>query len=771
MARRTQAVEVNSFIRGLVTEASPLTFPDNASLDEDNFDLRRDGSRDRRLGMDFETSHQVINTGATAPSTGELASSVFSWKNAGGSAQKNLLVVQTGKVLKVFDTDISPLSAGEIFSTEFPDAKESQVFSYTVTDGLMVVVTGDRVIQVFEYDSSTSTVLVSTRFLKIRDLFGVEDVIDTVNLNEGQGVSRRPETITGQHIYNLRNQTWGPLRENDGAGRNKVDTIPFFNFIAGVYPSNADNVNFALYPDPADSQNRTGDQFFRKDLDNNPPGNMPAPKGYFIIDALRRGVSRLEEAERLHSSASQYEFSVDALPSDITPGGPTAVSEYAGRVWYAGFSGEITDGDEKSPRMSSYLLYSQLIQDPTDIGKCYQEGDPTSKESPDLLDTDGGFIRIDGAYNIQALVNVGAGIMAVAENGVWMITGGSDFGFSANNNMRKKISENGAKSPGSVVVVDNTFLYWAEDGIYHVAPNEFGDYQARNLTQTTIQSFYDEISALDKLYAQGAYDSYDNKVRWIYRNRVGEQVDTRELILDLTLSAFYPSTVKTTQTGFPKVIAPFQKTPFRLATQEEEVVNGGETVVNSGETVVQSSEVRGVSTRETAYLIITGSSPVTYTFGSYKDPSFKDWISFDGVGVDAEAFLITGYFSGGDFQRNKQVPYIQFHFIRTEDGFVDDGTGNLVPTSPSGCLVQARWEWANSANSNRWGRTFQAYRYRRQYMPTGASDPFDSGFEVITTKNKLRGKGKVLSMKISTEPEKDLRLLGWSMLVGAAGNV
>ena len=37
-----------SFIQGLVTEASPLTFPENASIDEDNFVLNRDGSRSRR---------------------------------------------------------------------------------------------------------------------------------------------------------------------------------------------------------------------------------------------------------------------------------------------------------------------------------------------------------------------------------------------------------------------------------------------------------------------------------------------------------------------------------------------------------------------------------------------------------------------------------------------------------------------------------------------------------------------------------------------------
>jgi hypothetical protein len=44
--------QYNTFVKGLVTEAGPLTYPENASLDEENFVLNRDGSRQRRLGMD-----------------------------------------------------------------------------------------------------------------------------------------------------------------------------------------------------------------------------------------------------------------------------------------------------------------------------------------------------------------------------------------------------------------------------------------------------------------------------------------------------------------------------------------------------------------------------------------------------------------------------------------------------------------------------------------------------------------------------------------------
>jgi len=768
MARQVQAVEVNTFVKGLITEASPLTFPDNASLDEDNFVLLRDGSRERRLGINYEEGFQIISTGISS-SEGELAISSYTWENAGGIPEQTLLVVQTGRVVKLFNPDVEPLSTGEVFSFSVTGVGDARVFSYANVDGTLVIATGERLLQVLSWDGSTASR--TTTFLKTRDLWGVEDIAAGIDLLEGQGVTIRPTALSFRHRYNLRNQTWAIPREPDNSTV-KNDPIEFFFDEAALFPSNADNVHYALYPNANDEDNRTGDQFHRRDLINNAPGSFPAPKGYFIIDAMNRGASRVEEAEKLYQNYSELQYPITTLPEDRTPGGPSCVQEYAGRVWYGGFSGETVGADNRSPKLSSYIFYSQLVRSQADINACYQEGDPTSKENPDLVDTDGGFIKVDGAYNIQALVNVGSGLMVVAENGVWMVSGGSDYGFSANNNMRRKISDNGIQSPGSVVLVDNTFMFWADDAIYHVAPDQFGDYQAQNLTQTTIQTRYDQIPPIEKYYAQGAYDSYDRKVRWIYNNRPSDVGAVKELVLDMTLGAFYTSTVSPLAGSlFPRIAAPLEIPPFRLNEADEPVTVSGEEVTFEGELVTQTVTTRGSGIRELAYVTLTSANPLRYTFSTYRDESFTDWVSADGVGVDAEAFLVTGYLSGGDFLRYKQVPYVKFFFRRTEDGFEDDGTGNLFPTNESSCLVQAQWQWANSANSNRWGRTFQAYRYRRLYMPTGANDEFDNGFEVVETKNKLRGKGAVLSLKMTTEPKKDCRLLGWSMVVGANGNV
>lgn len=771
MPRQNAAAEFNSFVAGLITDASPLTFPDNASLDEDNFVLNRDGSRNRRLGMDLETSYEAITTNIDGNSEFTLGQSSFTWDNAGGDPDKTILVIQIGNEIHFFDLDFTPLSSGKIDDYTFSSAPLDNIFSYAVVDGLLVVASGLKQVTVFDYDVDSSTLADSVHTLYVRDLFGVEDIYNGTDLTITSGVEIRPTSLSDEHLYNLRNQSWA-LPRLQRFNTDYDDCITHYRRSdSSHYPSNADAVTQAFYPHPDHPSDPLVRRFISEDVYRNPIGSTAAAQGYFIIDALERGASRIIEEGKLRNRYPQLDYTVSNLPTDSTPGGPSVVTGFAGRVWFAGFSGEVEDGDSKSPRLSSYVMFSQVVNDPSQIGLCYQDGDPTSYDTPDVIATDGGFIRIDGAYGIKRLVDVGSSLLVVATNGVWRVTGGSDYGFSATEYKVDKITDHGVRGRSSVLLVDNTIMFWGDDGIYHVHPNEYGDWVADNISQNRIQTLYDSISTESKRLASGHYDGYSRKARWIFNNDISSSEDTRELILDLNINAFYTNTIGSIDTNSPKVINIFETKPFSNTTTTENIVVNNDQVQANSVDVVMTIETQASSTREIGYVALTDTTPnIEFTFSNYSDIQFKDWRSVDDTGVDAAAYLVTGYLAGGDFQRKKQVNYLTAYFKRTEDGF-SDIDGELIPNNQSSCLLQAQWKWHNTASGNEWRTPYQIYRYKRYYAASGTGDTFDTGEKVITTKNKIRGRGRVISLKFYTEEGKDCHLYGWSMILGVNSNV
>lgn len=742
MARSYSVVEINKFIAGLNTDSSPLTTPENTSLDEVNMVLNTDGSRNRRFGMDYEAGFSNISTTVPNGGTTSLMSSTYRWDNAGGIPDKSILVVQIGNQLKFYHLATDPVSTQLITTHTITTASPQQLFSFSVVDGILIIVSGISDVRIAQF-TAPSTITFTGRRLYVRDFWGVEDVMGSTDLLSGNDIQYRPVTNTNNHLYNLRNQSWG-ISRIQGNNETLIDPITYFEDVASQYPSNSDTVNEALYPDAQDTDNRTIERFFAFDLFRNAVGSSRAPNGHYIIDVVERGASRYNN---VLASESRYPELVTGgqtiapLPLDITPGGATCVTEFAGRAWYGGFSSLVTSGDRQSPKLTSYILFSKIVENSEDIYKCYQVNDPTSKDSNEILDTDGGFIRLNEAYNIKKMINVGSSLIVIAANGVWRVFGG-DNGFTATSYIVEKITDKGCTSPNSIVQADTSILFWTDDGIYNITTDQFGAWVSNNVSINKIQKFYESISITARRLAIGSYDSYDKKVRWLFNNQTNSTLETGELVLDTQLAAYYVNEInKFGELNYPKAIGYYEG---NLYNDE----NG--------------------SQREISYVILTGVSPnASYTFGKYRNSQFRDWFSVDSIGVDADAYMITNYISGGDFMRRKGVTYIVTHFRRTETGYDVD----MNPLNASSCLMQARWDWADSDASGKWGREFQAYRYRKLYLPLDDSDDYDNGFLTIASRNKLRGDGKVLSIRFRTEPYKNLHMYGWSMMFSVSENV
>ncbi len=753
MVKKAVKAEINSFVRGFITEASPLNFPENSSVEEINFELNRDGSRSRRLGMDYESGFTLRNPTTTASLDKNTPIKTFEWENAGSIPGKTLLVVQIVDSLDIFDISVSPVStSGFLANVQLTTTPSiSNTYSFAAVDGRLVVADGSGDLTLVSYDgSSFSSELVR---LKVRDTWGISyaETDDDPTLN--------PIAPSDAHRYNLYNQSWGLPRRQEGFIESYVDPVFLYQSTFSKFPSDSEVISTALQLAPVVPPSVPTERVFVKMFKEKLGVTVKASRGYFIIDLLRRGASRTSAIVTNASKYPEMQLTSISAPQDYTPSGANVVCEFAGRVFYAGFSGSVVDGDSRSPDLSNYVAFSALVKNKNDIIKCYQDGDPTSREGNDIVDTDGGLVRISGADGISHMINIGTALVIFARNGVWSLTGGGDYGFSATNYKVSRITELGLLSPESVVKDSGSAFYWSADGIYVISPSQIGDLGVQNITQSTVQTFYENISTVAKSKVKGVYDLTGKKVRWIFSEDSGTAVTHTELVFDLTLKAFFKYDIPALsyQAG-PFITGVFKSPPFSFSETTVQISAGGILVVADSDPVVfiDNAPIGGVES--TRYLAVSfQGTTLNYTFCNYTNSLFRDWQAVDAVGRDAKAYLLTGAITAGDTSVSKQSPYLVMHFRRTETGL----SGLYAPINPSGCLVRSQWDFTNTIQSNKWGPLFQAYRYSRAFIPVSGSFSLDTGYELVTSKNKLRGRGRALSLYMETEPDKDCKIMGW----------
>lgn len=748
MALVKQNKEYNTFIKGLITEANILAFPENASIDEANLVLNRDGSRRRRLGIDYENSFAQVDTGIHTAVAQQSIVTTHRWVNAGNTPDLSIGVIHIYN--KLFFVDLTATS----FSSSLRNGGNPVLITGTdnpissaVISGYLVCANKDQDPFYLSYDNATDTVTKTTIDIKIRDFFGIDD---------GLAVDTRPPTLEPLHHYNLLNQGWTEEFINVTGTSTEVvrydpfDGTPIVTSPSVRYwaPSNADIVYLGKDTTGAYSSTFLLKQFF---------GTTNAPKGKFIIDYRYRGTSRITES------------GITGLSNDVELGRVSCVTSFAGRVFYSGVSSSVTNGDNRSPNYAGSIFFSKVVRNVGDFGFCYSEADPTSEHISDIIDTDGGYINIPEAASILRIEVIGDSLAVIADNGIWEISGGNSP-FTSTNYQVRKVSNVGASSAASVINAEGPIMYWSLGGIYVISPDEVtSNLVTTNITQTTIQAFYNDIPSLAKSYATASYNTVEKKVSWLYSDSNTYTTDpkmkfNRELVLDTQIKAFYPHSIGTTGVDSPYIAGYITAPSFTLSVSAEPVTVNG-TIVTVGAVNVTVETTLASSRQENSkYLTLlpTTGSNIKFTFSEYKQTGFKDWYSYNGSGVDYLSYLVTGYESLQDTQRSKAVNYITFHLLRTEDGFTLD-SGEIVLANQSSCKVQSQWEWTNSAAAGRWGTEFQAYRFKLNYIPSSVSDPLDYSYRVISTKNKLRGSGKVLSLYIHSETGKDLYLLGWGV--------
>lgn len=497
--------QVNNFVGGLITEATSLNFPPNASQDEINFKLLRDGSRERRLGLDFEDGYTLHDTGFTEAQMQRSRQTFFHWPKPSGSTKVDIGIIQIGGALYFINLWTQAPSSNLLNSGNAVDSglRGNVNLSFSIINNNVVVVSEALPTPfVLTYDDSTDTVTATAKTIEIRDLYGVDDSLD---------VSTRPTTLTNNHKYNLRNQGWDESIVST-CGTDAIDCT-FANIAA--YPSNSDTWSLGKI---ADVTSADIDKYDPETLKRNSVDIGRAPRGHFIIDLYDRGASR------------QVKSGINVTNTDREDGLVSTSATYAGRIFYSGINSKVLGGDKFSPNLSGAVLFSQVVVNDDDIGKCYQAGDPTSPTNSDLADSDGGVIIITGAVNIVKLKTIKTSLFVFAENGVWQIRG-DEGGFRATSFQVNKISSIGVFSRESIVEANGTVFFWGENGIFSLTPNQFDSttFDTNNITLTTIQKGYNSLPDLVKRTAKGFFDASNNTIRWLYKSDFakvqGEPID------------------------------------------------------------------------------------------------------------------------------------------------------------------------------------------------------------------------------------------------------
>lgn len=271
MALRGGTKDYTTFVKGLITENSALSFPENASLDEENFVLNADGSRQRRKGITLESNGQASAQTWAGSIVHDQAITIHYWKNAGNTGDASFYVIQVGQFINFIDATKTPISGGttgitinlnlNIYKTPTSQNIGNAPIQTAVGNGVLYVVSKDTRPFYITYDASSGTAAINAPTIidiEERDFLGIED--------DYGAAERKVTPISSAHHYNLLNQGWLDAHITTYEG-------------GGTSPSNADI--WLLGKD-------SNDAFSAAQLNKAYVGDTPAPKGHFKFNVFEK---------------------------------------------------------------------------------------------------------------------------------------------------------------------------------------------------------------------------------------------------------------------------------------------------------------------------------------------------------------------------------------------------------------------------------------------------------------------------------------------------
>jgi hypothetical protein len=705
----------NTFNKGLLTEFSELNFPEEASVDELNCTLRKAGNRSKRLGIEFESGNQL----STDTFLEGILYGTETWYNVGEESDVEFLVVQAGSDLLFYKKNNGAFSSepvdtsyvsGTVYKVDLntyktPSGSPSQSHVDVASiKGRLVVVSPQINPFYIERNTVDGTFTETLINFRVRDFSYQTDRQELTDPDVSADDNRK---------YDTQNCGW-------------VGTLG----AAALTAYEGANSQYPPLTHPWYSGKDGSGNFSVAEWEKVYSGNSLIVNGHFVLDLFDKDRKTASGLTNVENETISARFKT--------------VESFAGRVFFSG--------------VDSRIYFSRILEDFTDIGELYQVNDPTSEEISDLLDTDGGYVEITEANNIKRLHAFGSSMLVFADNGVWRISG-VDGVFRATEFSVFKVTNEGLAQRKSFASGANAVpFWWSYTGIHTLQVTDDGGIVEVNISEDTIQSYWDNITGTTRSSVQAEYDASNNTVLWFYPE-AGEAIEyklNRILILDTSIGAFYPWKISDAAADSPYVVGAGFFNSRGSAQVEFNVIDedGNQVVDGSGNNVTAFLEAGVISSSEVKLLTVDAATD-KLTFSTFTDLDFLDWGS-----ANYEAYAEAAYNFVGDLGRRKTSPYITVFMRMTETGWEASGNG-YTPVRNSSLKVSAYWDFRNTISSVKQ----EAYRFKYPLVvDTGDLDTWTYPQDVMMTRLKLRGRGRVMRLRFEGSQGKDFNLLGWETL-------
>jgi len=311
----------------------------------------------------------------------------------------------------------------------------------------------------------------------------------------------------------------------------------------------------------------------------------------------------------------------------------------------------------------------------------------------------------------------------------------------------------------SFVEAEGVPFWWSKTGIHTLQFEEVtGNATEQNISISTIQTYWDDIGSNTRSLVQATYDRLNKKIYWAYPDSAEANANKLNnfLILDLPLGAFYPWRVsdEVASTDYIMGLAVYSGYGSSELVLDVVLPNGDDVVQGSDDVV--STQLLDFATGDPAIvLLIRDGATGKLTMGGFSGKSFLDWGT-----ANYTSFAEAGYDFIADFVRQKNSPYIVTYMRVTEEGWEVSGTG-YNPIRPSSLFVSSYWDFNTYPSSP----NQQAYRYKQTpVVDTNSLATFGYPSTVITSRLKLRGRGRSVRLRFESEQGKDFVLIGYGVI-------